>query len=66
MKTCPVCHATAFDDAEICYGCMHRFSDDDPAPEPPTPIATPPEFRIRFTPTREQSGTLTWTCAVEV
>lgn len=25
MKTCPVCQARAFDDAEVCYGCMHHF-----------------------------------------
>ena len=63
MKTCPVCHATAFEDAEICYGCMHRYTEADEAPVFPD---APPDFRIRFTPTREQSGTLTWTCAVEV
>ncbi len=26
MKTCPVCGAKAFDDAEVCYGCLHRFA----------------------------------------
>lgn len=25
MKECPVCKAGSFDDAEICYGCLHRF-----------------------------------------
>ncbi len=25
MKVCPICRALAFDDAEVCYGCMHRF-----------------------------------------
>lgn len=25
MKTCPVCHAGAFDDAEVCYGCLYRY-----------------------------------------
>ena len=29
MKTCPVCEAVAFDDAAICYGCMHRFAETD-------------------------------------
>lgn len=29
MKTCPVCRAGAFDDAEVCYGCLHRFSQGD-------------------------------------
>lgn len=27
MKACPVCHARTFDDAEVCYGCMHRYED---------------------------------------
>ena len=31
MRVCPVCHARAFDDAEVCYGCMHRFSGKEPA-----------------------------------
>ena len=31
MRICPVCHARAFDDAEICYGCMHRFGVKDAA-----------------------------------
>ena len=25
MKQCPVCKAGSFDDAEVCYGCLHRF-----------------------------------------
>lgn len=29
MKTCPVCHASTFDDAKVCYGCMHRFGEDE-------------------------------------
>ena len=27
MKTCPICHATAFDDMAVCYGCLHRFDE---------------------------------------
>ena len=34
MRVCPVCHARAFDDAEVCYGCMHRFSGREPAAAP--------------------------------
>ena len=30
MKTCPVCHARAFDDAEVCFGCLHRFAAAEP------------------------------------
>lgn len=28
MKTCPICHAKSFDDAEVCYGCLHRFDGE--------------------------------------
>ena len=34
MRICPVCHARAFDDAEICYGCMHRFGVKDAVASP--------------------------------
>lgn len=30
MKTCPVCHAITFDDATVCFGCLHRYDDFDP------------------------------------
>lgn len=30
MKKCPICNAWAFEDQNICYGCMHKF-DDEPA-----------------------------------
>ena len=29
MKNCPVCKARCFDDMEICYGCMHRFEQEE-------------------------------------
>lgn len=29
MKTCPVCGARAFDDAAVCYGCLHRFAEGE-------------------------------------
>ena len=32
MKTCPICKARCFDDMEVCYGCMHRFAEDEAAP----------------------------------
>lgn len=34
MKTCPICGARAFDDADMCFGCLHRF---DAAPLPTVP-----------------------------
>lgn len=30
MKACPVCHARTFDDADVCYGCMHRYEGQQP------------------------------------
>lgn len=27
MKTCPVCRSGAFDDAKVCYGCLHPYAD---------------------------------------
>lgn len=30
MKTCPVCNAKAFDDMDVCYGCLHRFDEKRP------------------------------------
>lgn len=29
MKQCPICQSIAFDDAAVCYGCLHEFNDDD-------------------------------------
>lgn len=34
MKTCPICGARAFDDAGVCFGCLHRF---EAAPLPTVP-----------------------------
>lgn len=28
MKTCPICHAVAFDDAAVCFGCLYRFEEE--------------------------------------
>ena len=74
MKTCPVCDAIAFDDAVVCYGCLHRFDEDEPSHdeggEENVAQATSPaqqvlEFLIRFTPATSPSGAVTWSCAVE-
>lgn len=29
MKICPVCNSRCFDDMDTCYGCLHRFTEDD-------------------------------------
>lgn len=39
MKACPVCGARAFDDAEVCYGCLHQFGSEDA--RVPAPAAAP-------------------------
>lgn len=31
-KRCPVCNALCFDDMEVCFGCLHSFSDADTEP----------------------------------
>ncbi len=31
MKECPICKAVAFDDAQVCYGCLHRFEPGEGA-----------------------------------
>lgn len=42
MKTCPICGARAFDDAEVCYGCLHRYEGADMGePGPVAPVAPP-------------------------
>lgn len=28
MKVCPVCKSRCFDDMDVCYGCLHKFSHD--------------------------------------
>ena len=33
MKVCPICHAVAFDDATLCFGCMYRYDEDEGAGE---------------------------------
>lgn len=35
MKTCPICHAVAFDDAQICFGCMYRYEKAQEEPGGP-------------------------------
>ena len=65
MKICPVCHAKAFDDAKICFGCLHDYSSASKQTPLATTPETPPEFRITFTPTRDHSGAVTWKCAIE-
>ena len=29
MKACPICGSLTFDDAAVCYGCLHRYGETD-------------------------------------
>lgn len=60
MKTCPVCNASAFDDAGACYGCGHRFEEEAAA------NVASPAFSICFTPEIDKSGGVTWHCTVKL
>ena len=79
MKTCPVCQANAFDDADMCYGCLYKFPDEDDLAErgrieedellsPPFDAnivsAFPPAFLIKLKPPSSEAEKL-WTCSVE-
>lgn len=44
FKICPICGARCFADMEICFGCLHRFSEDESgeaAPLAPSSQAVP-------------------------
>ena len=41
MKTCPTCGARAFDDAEVCFGCLHRYGDEPARPPDAAPTPVP-------------------------
>ena len=66
MKTCPICKCLAFDDARICFGCMHPFeSDRDDNPQERTNRAgdVPSRFVVSFVPSVE-GGRTVWSCEV--
>ncbi len=29
IKECPICHARCFADMEVCYGCLHSFTEEE-------------------------------------
>ncbi len=39
VKVCPQCGASAFEDMDVCYGCLHRFGAAVPAAGMPSPPA---------------------------
>lgn len=78
MKTCPICGAIAFDDAETCFGCLHNYAaGSGPASGPKQvageggdePVALVggddmPTFVIRVIPS-PMLKRADWTCTVE-
>lgn len=74
MKTCPVCGAVAFDDAEICYGCLYRFGEEGshaeiaPTAKEPSSQASARKasgFLIKLVPLDNPSSDVVWACEVE-
>ena len=68
MTTCPVCNSRAFDDAKICFGCLHPFGDDDAAEIEQENKNRAGEnltrFVVSFMPVVED-GQTAWSCSVE-
>ena len=63
MKTCPICGAGAFDDAKVCYGCLHRFSDGDTGIGTRPVVATkaaPPALVISVQAVQKEDGGVEW------
>lgn len=64
FKICPICGARCFADMDICFGCLHRFSEDESsqtvAPPPPSQAALSPEAlqQAKIAETALQSGAL--------
>ena len=77
MKSCPICGARAFDDAAVCYGCLHRFADEEAPVEDGMPAAIEascpvernacdsPAFLIRLRAMLSEDGECQWVCEVE-
>ncbi len=66
MKECPICKAGSFDDAEVCYGCLHRFEPGEgakAAAAAPTGPTLPP---AAVTSKPVQSGTMSPISAASV
>ena len=68
MKTCPVCAARSFDDAEVCYGCLYRLSQNPPEPhqiqeaQNEEAVAV---FEVSLLAARDRAGAVMWTCRVD-
>lgn len=38
FKTCPICGSVCFADMDMCFGCLHHFTDADATKTTPIPI----------------------------
>lgn len=65
MKTCPICGARAFDDAAVCYGCLHRFADEEVPYLAGERTDGLPVFLIRLKAMPSGKGEYRWICEVE-
>ena len=71
MKTCPICHSGAFDDARICYGCLYRFTDEEPtgvaahAHAGSAASGNPPALLISVQAVPGGEGAVEWRCDVD-
>lgn len=46
MKTCPTCGAGAFDDAEVCFGCLHRYGEESVRSQAVAPVPAPTRMPV--------------------
>lgn len=46
MKQCPICQGTSFDDAQTCFGCLHRFEQEQETPD--TDLVAEPPLRVEI------------------
>lgn len=80
MKTCPICGAIAFDDAETCFGCLHAFAatEGEADQQARAQVAGAPfgrhgrtlgpdsvSFVLSLVPTSQPGGGFSWACTVE-
>lgn len=47
MKVCPVCGAGAFDDADVCFGCLHRYDEQAARGDGMPMVSVPPAPNMR-------------------
>lgn len=68
MKICPVCSARSFDDAELCFGCLHPFGpQDEPGFQVQAKASSEnlPSFFVHVWADRGDDDALVWHCRAE-